>query len=50
MGNFAQQSLPLSDNATLTIQRVNSSEIDIITVSMTNLSFHTLSILLIVLP
>ncbi|KAI8972883.1 hypothetical protein BD414DRAFT_448245 [Trametes punicea] len=31
MGNFAQQSLPLVDSATLTIQRVNSSEIETIT-------------------
>ncbi|KAI0659833.1 hypothetical protein C8Q70DRAFT_914914 [Cubamyces menziesii] len=31
MGNFAQQSLPLVDNATLTIQRVNSNKIETVT-------------------
>ncbi|KAI0628556.1 hypothetical protein C8Q77DRAFT_1067837 [Trametes polyzona] len=31
LGNFAQQSLPLNDDATLTIQRVNSSRIETIT-------------------
>ncbi|KAI0667292.1 hypothetical protein C8Q78DRAFT_1175982 [Trametes maxima] len=31
LGNFAQQSLPLNDYATLTIQRVNSSRIETIT-------------------
>lgn len=33
LGNFAQQSLPLNDFATLTIQRVNSSTIETVTVS-----------------
>lgn len=32
MGNFAQLSLPLTDSATLTIQRVNSSTVETITV------------------
>ncbi|KAI0821900.1 hypothetical protein BC628DRAFT_1328502 [Trametes gibbosa] len=31
MGNFAQQSLPLNDYATLTIQRVNNSRIETVT-------------------
>lgn len=32
MGNFAQMSLPLADSATLTIQRVNSTKTETITV------------------
>lgn len=32
MGNFAQMSLPLADSVSLTVQRVNSSTIDTLTV------------------
>ena len=32
MGNFASMSLPLTDSATLTIQRVNSTRVETITV------------------
>lgn len=32
MGNFAQMSLPLTDSATLTIQRVGSNKVETITV------------------
>ena len=35
-GNFAQQSLPLIDQVILTIQRVNSTTIDTVTVSVLN--------------
>ena len=33
LGQFAQLSLPLKDSATLTIQRVNSTKIETVTVS-----------------
>lgn len=41
MGNFAQQSLPLADSATLTIKRVGSQSLENVTVITPMLSVRS---------